>query len=49
MDNTLITGILIIVMIYYLTRAFSKNKKIINPYQDIINNKEYKIKGQWDK
>lgn len=53
MDNAWITGILIFIIGYYLIKVYSKGKnnetKVNVMHSDILNNDEYKIKGQWEK
>lgn len=35
---------------YFLLRLMNKKeKKPINTFSDVLNNKDYEVKGQWDK
>jgi hypothetical protein len=49
MDNQLITWMMAIVVFYLLYRMFNKKPSAPNLYEEIINNDEYKAKGQWEK
>jgi len=45
----IVIGVLVFLVLYWLLRSFRKEEEEVNTYADILNNENYKVKGQWDK
>ena len=45
----IVIGVLVFLVLYWLLRGFMKEEEEVVSYADILDNKNYKVKGQWDK